>query len=67
MFVVDEATAEAIRRALNDGGELSAVVELRRHFPAITDNTEARRCVSIIAGWWQRPALSKKGSHKMRH
>ena len=29
MFVVDEATAAAIRAALQQGGELSAVVELR--------------------------------------
>jgi hypothetical protein len=57
MFVVDEATAEAIRRSLDEGGELSAVVELRRHFPAITDNTEARRCVRIIASW--QPALPR--------
>jgi len=33
MFVVDEATAAAIRAALQQGGELSAVIELRRHFP----------------------------------
>jgi hypothetical protein len=45
MFVIDEATAAAIRAALQQGGELSAVVELRRHFPLITDNAEARRCV----------------------
>jgi hypothetical protein len=37
MFAVDEATAEAIRRALDEGGELSAVVELRRHYPGIID------------------------------
>lgn len=36
MFIVDEATAEAIRRAWHEGGELSGVVELRRHFPLIT-------------------------------
>ena len=64
MFVVDEATAEAIR-ALKEGGELSAVVELRRHYPAISDNTEARRCVRIIASW--RPVFPKKGSRKVRH
>jgi hypothetical protein len=51
MFTVDEATAEAIRRAYEDGGELAGVVELRRHFPLITDNTQARRCVRVIAGW----------------
>jgi hypothetical protein len=33
MFVVDEETAEAIRRAWEEGGELAGVVKLRRHFP----------------------------------
>ncbi len=45
MFAVDEPTAEAIRRAWDEGGELSAVVELPRHFPLITDNAQARLCV----------------------
>jgi hypothetical protein len=45
MFSVDEATAEAIRRVFNESGELSAAIELRRHFPGITDNVAARRCV----------------------
>jgi hypothetical protein len=56
MFLVDEATADAIRRAWDEGGELSAVVELRRHFPLITDNANARRCVRAIAGWAPQPA-----------
>ena len=51
MFTVDEATAAAIRRAAEDGGELAGGVELRRHFPLITDNADARRCVRVIAGW----------------
>ena len=51
MFAVDEATAEAIRRAFNERGELSAVVELRRHFPLISDNEHARACVRTIASW----------------
>ena len=55
MFTVDESTTEAIRRAVEDGGELAGVVELRRHFPLITDNADARRCVRVIAGW-TRPA-----------
>jgi hypothetical protein len=50
MFVVDEETAEAIRRAWDAGGELSAVAELRRRFPLITDAADARRCVRAIAG-----------------
>jgi hypothetical protein len=54
--MVDEETAAAIRRAWEEGGELSAVVELRRHFPLITDNADVRRCVRAIVGWAQRPA-----------
>lgn len=50
MFVVDEPTAAAIRQAFIEGGELSAVVELRRHFPLLTDGA-AGRCARAIAGW----------------
>src|SRR4051812_46157993 len=50
MFTVDEATADAIRRAYGEGGELSGIVEFRRHFPLITDHAKARECVQIIAG-----------------
>jgi hypothetical protein len=58
MFVVDEETAAAIRRAWEEGGELAGVVELRRHFPLITDNANARRCVQAIVGWEPRPSDS---------
>jgi hypothetical protein len=51
MFVVTEAEAAAIRAAFEQRGELSAAVELRRLFPAITDNLQARECARIIAGW----------------
>jgi hypothetical protein len=51
MFTVDEATAEAIRRAYEDSGELAGVVELRRHYPLLTDNAHAGLCVRAIAGW----------------
>ena len=51
MFTVDEATAEAIRRACENGGELAGVVELRRHYPLLADNANARLCVRAIAGW----------------
>jgi hypothetical protein len=60
MFVVDESIADAIRRAYDEGGELSAVVELRRHFPGITDNANARLCVRAIAGWQPLPPLPPK-------
>ncbi len=51
MFTVDEVTAAAIRTAFDRGGELNAVVELRRHYPGITDNEQARACVRTIAAW----------------
>ncbi len=51
MFTVDAAEAEAIRRACAESGELAGVVELRRYFPAITDNAVARDCVQRIVGW----------------
>ena len=55
MFIVTEADAAAIRAAFHDGGELSAVVELRRRFPGITDPARARECVRTIAGWAPLP------------
>ncbi len=59
MFCVDEETAAAIRRVFNEEGELSAVVELRRHFPLITDNVRGRECVRIIAAWQPVPPPAK--------
>jgi hypothetical protein len=67
MFAIDEATIEAIRRALDDGGELSAVVELRRRFPLITDNAQARLCVRAIASWQPVPASNKALRNPKRH
>jgi len=55
MFAVDERTAEAIRRAYEDGGELAGAVELRRHFPLIADNSHARLCVRVIVSWTPLP------------
>jgi hypothetical protein len=66
MFAVDEATIEAIHRALDEGGELSAIVELRWHFPLTTDNAQARLCVRAIASWRPVPA-PKKDARKARH
>ena len=51
MFVVTEAEATAIRAAYDQGGEFSAAVELRRLFPAILDNEQARDCARTIVGW----------------
>ena len=57
MFTVSEAEAAAIRAAYRQGGELAAAVELRRRFPGIFDNVQARECARIIAGWKPLPKL----------
>jgi hypothetical protein len=66
MFTVDEATAQAIRRAYDEGGELSGIVEFRRHFPLITDNAKAGECVRIIAGWQPGPDRKPKAARPAR-
>jgi hypothetical protein len=66
MFSVDETTAEAIRQVFEKSGELSAVVELRRHFPGITNNETARICVRVIADWKPLPPLPQKRTRTYR-
>jgi len=51
MFSVSEAQAAAIRDAYEQGGELAAAVELRRHFRGIDSTAQARQLARIIAGW----------------
>jgi hypothetical protein len=55
MFVVSEADAAAIRAVYQQRGEFSAAIELRRRFPGIADNTQARECAWTIAGWQPLP------------
>ena len=38
----------------------AAALELRRLFPAITDNVQARECARTIAGWKSLPLRSVK-------
>ena len=51
MFVVTEADAAEIRAVYQQRGEFAAAVELRRRFPGITDNAQARECARTIADW----------------
>ena len=51
MFTVNDEDAAAIRAAFRQGGEFAAAVELRRRFPLIEDNAQARMHARIIAGW----------------
>jgi hypothetical protein len=66
MFCVTEAEAAAIRAAYEQGGELSAAIELRRLFPGITDNAKARECARTIAGWTPLPAPVPKAPQRSR-
>jgi hypothetical protein len=67
MVVISEADAAALRTIFQQRGEFSAAIELRRLFPGITDNAQARECVRTIASWRPlpkrrlRPARSRIG------
>jgi hypothetical protein len=66
MFAVSEQDAAAIRAAFEQGGEFAAAVELRRRFPGITDNAQARAHARTIAGW--KPlALPSRPPTRLRH
>jgi len=66
MFCVSEADATAIRAAYEQGGELSAAVELRRLFPGIADNENARRCARSIASWTPLPVQPRPVRRRSR-
>jgi hypothetical protein len=66
MFSVDEATAAAVRKVFQESGEFAAAVELRRYFPGITDNENARLCVQAITWWKPLPLLPPKQTRTWR-
>jgi hypothetical protein len=66
MFAVDEPTAEAIRRAWHEGGELSGIVEFKRHFPLVSDHAKARMCVRAILSWTPKPAAEQRPPGSIR-
>jgi hypothetical protein len=59
MFAVSDEDAAAIRAAFDRAGELAAAVELRRRFPGIIDNADARMWARTIAGWKPLPLKLK--------
>ena len=59
MFAITEAEAAAIRAAFEQQGEFAAAIELRRRFPGITDNAQARECARTIAAWKPRPPVKR--------
>ncbi len=64
MFAVSEADAAAIRAVFDEQGEFPAAIELRRRFPAVTDNAEARECSRVIAGWKPIVMPVRVGRHR---
>ncbi len=66
MFVVTEADAAAIRAAFERDGEFAAAVELRRRFPGITNNVQAREQARVIAGWKQIEVTPSKTVTRLR-
>jgi hypothetical protein len=67
MFMVSKDEAAAIRRVFEESGEFAAAVELRRHFPGIVDNANARLCARTIASWAPSPPAAKRCASKKRH
>ena len=65
MFVVTEEDAAAIRAVYQQRGEFAAAIELRRRFPGITDNAQARECARTIAGWKPLPLRPVKRMPKV--
>jgi hypothetical protein len=61
-FMVTEADADAIRAAYERGGELSAVVELRRLFPGLANNENTRACALSIASWTAEAGAKAQGN-----
>jgi hypothetical protein len=59
MFVVSESDAAAIRSVFERDGELSAAIEVRRRFPGITGNEQARAQARAIAGWQPLPVTPR--------
>jgi len=56
MFSISDKDIAAIQAAFERGGQFAAAIEVRRLFPGIPDNAEARRIALIIAGWELMPA-----------
>jgi hypothetical protein len=67
MFAISGAEAAAIRAVYEQRGEFAAAVELRRLFPGVIDNAQARECARTIAGWQPlRPVKRMLRLHRVR-
>ena len=64
MFSISDKDIAAIQAAFERGGELAARIEVRRLFPGIPDNADARRIAFIIAGFGWRPMSEARPPHE---
>ncbi len=64
MIAVTEEDAATIRATLERDGELSAAVEVRRKFKALSV-AQAREWVHIIAAWQPLPGADKPTADKV--
>jgi hypothetical protein len=62
--LVTEAEAAAIRTAFDQGGEFAAAVVLRRLFPGVADNAQARECARAIAAWKPLPVRPRQWTRR---
>ena len=60
MFAVTEEDEAAIRAVYEQRGEFAAAIELRRLFPGLIDNAQARAWARTIAGWRPLPPRAVK-------
>lgn len=69
MVVVTEEDEAAIRAVYRQRGEFAAAIELRRLFPGITDNAQAREWARTIVGWkpLPEPAVHFLAGLEVRH
>ena len=74
MCIVSAEDAAAIRAALDAGGELAAVAEVRRRFLALANDERALEWARTIAGWppWAAPVAPDRtrrgrGTEKRPH
>ena len=66
MFRDHRGRGRCDRAAFQQRGEMSAVIELRRLFPGVTDNVQARECIHTIASWKPLPLRAVKRASRSR-
>ena len=66
VIIIADAISLYPKELYEKGGELSAAIELRRHFPGVVDNVHTRDCARTIAGWVPLPIPQVKARRLQR-